>query len=151
MLRYRPASFKGKDLIRSWIEHLCQCTTGNPTVTRIHDPEKERLLPAIPKQEAEKHLSTLIHYFHMGQNLPLPWFPETAYCWLRAAPDDNPDKAEKAAEKAFAGDDFHLRGECSDDYIQRVYPELTPVFMEMISLSKEIMAPAFNCLQEEQP
>nr|WP_306800397.1 exodeoxyribonuclease V subunit gamma [Endozoicomonas sp. YOMI1] len=151
MLRYRPASFKGKDLIRSWIEHLCQCMTGNPTVTRIHDPEKERLLPVIPKQAAEQHLSTLIHYFHLGQNLPLPWFPETAYSWLRADPDDNPDKAEKAAEKAFAGDDFHLRGECSNDYIQRIYPELTPVFTEMTSLTREIMAPAFNCLQEEQP
>ncbi|MBO9479862.1 exodeoxyribonuclease V subunit gamma [Salinisphaera sp. G21_0] len=151
MLRYRPASFKGKDLIRSWIEHLCQCMTGNPIVTRIHDPEKERLLPVIPKQEAEQHLSTLIHYFQMGQNLPLPWFPETAYSWLKADPDDNPDKAEKAAEKAFAGDDFHVWGECSDDYIQRVYPELTPVFTEMTSLTREIMAPAFDCLLEEQP
>ncbi|WP_066013248.1 exodeoxyribonuclease V subunit gamma [Endozoicomonas atrinae] len=151
MLRYRPASFKGKDLIRGWIEHLCQCMTDNPEVTRIHDPEKERLLPVIPKQEAEQYLTTLVHYFHMGQNLPLPWFPETAYSWLKAAPDDNPDKAEKAAEKAFAGDDFHLRGECSDDYIQRVYPELTPVFTEMTSLTREILAPAFASLQEVQP
>ena len=151
MLRYRPAIFKGKDLIRSWIEHLCQCLTGNPTVTRIHDPEKECLIPVIPTQEAEQHLSTLIHFFHMGQNLPLPWFPETAYGWLRADPDEDPEKAEKAAEKAFAGDGFHVRGECSDDYIQRVYPELTPVFTEMTSLTRAIVAPAFDCLQEEQP
>ena len=123
----------------------------NPEVTRIHDPEKERLLPVIPKQEAEQYLATLVHYFHMGQNLPLPWFPETAYSWLKATPDENPDKAEKAAEKAFAGDDFHLRGECSDDYIQRAYPELTPVFTEMTSLTREILAPAFATLQEVQP
>ncbi len=150
MLRYRPATFKGKDLIRSWIEHLCLCMTENPEVTRIHDPEKERLLPVIPRQETEMHLATLIYYFHLGQNLPLPWFPETAYSWLNADPDDNTDKAEKAAEKAFSGDDFRLRGECNDDYIQRVYPELTPVFTEMTSLTQEILAPAFACLQEIQ-
>lgn len=151
MLRYRPASFKGKDLIRNWIEHLCLCMTESPEVTRIHDPEKERLLPVIPRQEAERHLATLIHYFHLGQSLPLPWFPETAYSWLNAGPADNPEKAEKAAKKAFIGDDFRLRGEYSDDYIHRVYPELAPVLTEMTSLTQEILTPAFTCLQEVQP
>lgn len=149
MLRYRPASFKGKDLITNWIEHLCQCMTKNPEVTRIHDPEKERLIPVIPKQEAEQYLTILIHHFHMGQNLPLPWFPETAYSWIKTAPDDNPEKAEKEAEKAFAGDHFH-RGERSDGYIQRVYPELTPIFTEMARLTKVILAPALTKLQEAQ-
>lgn len=151
LLRYRPASFKGKDLIRSWLEHLCQCLGDNPVPTCIYDLKQQWLLPVVPEAQAEQHLATLIHYYHLGQNLPLPWFAQTAYSWLSANPDEDPDKAEKAANKAFAGDGFYIGGENSDDYIQRIYPELEPVFTEMTSLTSHILAPACACLQEVTP
>ena len=149
LLRYRPANFKGKDLIKYWLEHLCQCLGNNPVPTYIYDPEQHWLLSVVPKAEAEQHLATLIHYYHLGQNLPLPWFAQTAYSWLSAGPD--PDKAAKAANKAFAGDGQRSLGESGDDYIQRVYPELEPVFTEMTSLTDHILAPAYASLQEALP
>ena len=151
LLRYRPARFKGKDLIKNWLEHLCQCLGDNPVPTYIYDPKQHWLLSVVPKAEAEQHLATLIHYYHLGQNLPLPWFAQTAYSWLTADPDKGPDEAAKAANKAFAGDGFHNEGESSDDYIQRVYPQLEPVFTEMTSLTRHILAPACACLQEVLP
>ncbi len=148
LLRYRPASFKGKDLIKNWLEHLCQCLGDQPRMTCIYDLKQHWLLPVVPKPRAEKYLATLISYYHLGQNLPLPWFAQTAYSWLSANPADDPGKAANAANKAFAGDGFHISGENSDDYIQRVYPELGPVFTEMTSLTGDILAPAWDCLQE---
>ena len=149
LLRYRPASFKGKDLIRNWLEHLCQCLGDNPVPTYIYDLKQHWFLPVVPAPEAEQYLATLIHHYHLGQNRPLPWFAQTAYSWLTADPD--PDKAAKAANKAFAGDGFRTKGESDDDYIQRVYPELEPVFTEMTSLTEHILAPACACLQEVLP
>ncbi|WP_067518298.1 exodeoxyribonuclease V subunit gamma [Endozoicomonas ascidiicola] len=148
LVRYRPSSFKGKDLIRHWIEHLCLCMTDNPVATVIFDPEKCRMLPVIAREQAEKHLVAIIYYFHQGHNLALPWFPQTAMSWLAADPDDNPDKAEKLALKTFAGDGFIVAGESNDEYIGRVYPELEPVMAEFCSLTELLMAPALSALQE---
>lgn len=148
MVRYRPARFKGKDLIRNWIEHLCLSMTNNPCITKIYDLENEWCLPVIAPDIAEQYLATLVHYYHLGQTRPLAWFPETAFCWLKANPDKEPDKAGQAAAKAFAGDGFYHMGENSDEYIQRVYPELTLSAMaEMTMLTPEILSPAFNHLQ----
>lgn len=148
MLRYRPARFKGKDLIKNWLEHLCQCLGDNPVPTHIYDLDHQRCLPVVNKPQARQHLATLIYYYHLGQNIPLPWFPQTAYSWLSADPNENPAAAIKTAVKTFAGDNFHTTGENSDDYIRRVYPELEPVLTEMISLTDLILAPAFACLEE---
>ena len=151
MVHYRPSAFKGKDLIKNWIEHLCLSMLENPVNTLMFDLNICRLFPPIDKEQAQHHLAQLIFHYQQGQNQPLPWFPQTAFSWLQAEPDEKPEKAASAAQKAFAGDGFHSVGENSDEYIQRVYPELEPVISDMIALTDEIMAPAFSALQEVQP
>ena len=153
MVRYRPSKLKGKDLIRYWIEHLCLCIMSaeqNDIVPKTHivDTEKCWRLPALSAESAVQYLTAVVSGFYLGQQKPLPWFTETAYQWIVAAVDNNADKAKAKALSTFEGDSFHIHGEGKDAYIQRAYPELEPVWDEMVALTEHFLKPATLHLQE---
>ena len=62
--------------------------------------------------------------------------------------DNNADKAKAKALSTFEGDSFHIHGEGKDAYIQRAYPELEPVWDEMVALTEHFLKPATLHLQE---
>ena len=45
-----------------------------------------------------QHLQILITGY-VGQHKPLPWFSETAYQWLAAAPEKDQEKATKSPHR----------------------------------------------------
>ncbi|MGI9277364.1 MAG: exodeoxyribonuclease V subunit gamma [Endozoicomonas sp.] len=136
LVRFRPARTKGRDIMLTWIEHLCYCASvPSPEFTLLYGLDNQILFNPVSQAEALEQLGNLIEHYHKGHNEPLAFFPETAYTWLTA--DD--EKATKAAIERFNGGFYP--GENSDAYIGRCYPLLEPVFDDMTRLSTDLMQP----------
>ncbi|OED41366.1 exodeoxyribonuclease V subunit gamma [Endozoicomonas sp. (ex Bugula neritina AB1)] len=148
MVRYRPTGMKGKDIINSWIEHLCNCASGYQQSTALLGTKEYFMFNPVTTKEAKGWLERLLYYFITGQNAPLPWFPQTAYSWVKADPLTNRDKAMKAALISFNGGfKDQPRAEKSDPYIARIYPELEPVMTEFDTIATELMTPALAAME----
>ena len=142
LLRYRPAKLKGKDILRSWIEHLCYCASvETPGTTQMLGLESGITYQPVNSEQATNLLSIFVKNYLEGLNTPLPLFPQTALAWLENSDDE--EKAEKEAFTAFEGG-YMRRGESEDAYIARIFPELLPVLNQLKDLSEILIKPALS-------
>ncbi len=149
IVRYRPASIKGKDIINSWIEHLCCCASGQQQDSWLFGLKENLKFSPVPANVAESCLKRLLYYFQQGQQMPLPWFPQTAYSWLNKGPESEPAKAMAEALRSFNGGyQNRPRAEKSDAYIARIYPELEAVMTEFTTITKDILLPALSAMEK---
>ena len=144
LVRYRPAKVKGKDLMLTWIEHLCLCVCSDqPAITHLLSLNAPMTYQIVEKEEALEQLQELVRYYQQGQKEPLSFFPETAWSWLTA----DEDKAESAARKAYEGG-YNHEGERRDAYMSRCYPTLEPTYNAMTELAQTFMQPMQPYLEE---
>lgn len=137
ILRWRPGNLSIYDGMALWIEHLIYCVVypqqqisqsraygRNDTVWRflMIEPKVANLL-----------LTDLVQGYEQGLNCPLLLPLKSAWSWLETAFDQESQSIThdatvitKAREKLMVSwqGGFNLQGE-SDDYYQRVVPELT--------------------------
>ena len=145
LVRFRPTKIKGKDILLTWIEHLCHCTCADtPSETYLLGLGNSMKFLVVSEEEAFNQLEAFMREYQNGQRQPLPLFVQTCWAWLQ---QDSEEKARKEAFSAFDGA-FKLRGEKQDAYIQRCHPELEPVFEAMIDLTEELMQPLCQYLEE---
>ncbi|MGI9278059.1 MAG: exodeoxyribonuclease V subunit gamma [Endozoicomonas sp.] len=143
LVRFRPAKIKAKDLLSAWIEHLCYCASHpSPGVTILIGQDKQVTFETVSATAALDELNQLATHFSKGQDYPQPYFPDTAFAWLKEA-DKGLDKAETKALKTFYGDDWSP-GESADPYIRRIYPELEPTMQRFQALAQLILSPALQ-------
>ena len=99
-------------------------------------------------------LAALVSLWAQGMKRPLPFFPKTAWEWLKAIEKD-PDKPEGADKAAF--DCFHTsgygnqkrRGEGQDPYVARCFPELDDAVLgQLQALAREHLTPLLTTLEE---
>ncbi len=105
LLVIKPGSFNGKDLLLGWIQHLCLSLSDAPGDTLLFDAKQSLRLARLPADEARPKLAALVALWMQGMKRPLPFFPSTAWDWLKAIEKDpeKPEAADKAALTRFNG------------------------------------------------
>ena len=147
LISYRPASCKGKDLMRLWIKHLVLLLVRPPGVapcTCHLDNEKYTLLGEVDSPEQE--LTRLIELFHEGQRFPLPFFPETSLAWASASASAPADKKRKKAELAW-NDNWFRPGESRDPAYVLVHADRDPLNDRFAALA-QIFTPILAAKEE---
>ena len=76
---------KGKDRLKSWVNHLFASAFGKSGVeTRFYSSEKKPLcLEPLPSELAREIISHLIGLFRRGMQEPLAFFPESSYAYAK--------------------------------------------------------------------
>ncbi len=146
----KPGNFNGKDLLLGWVQHLCLCLSDTPGDTLLLDAKQSWRLPVLPADEARPKLAALVSLWEQGMKRPLPFFPMTAWDWLKAIEkaQDKPDAADKAALTRFNGG-YMAIGEGQDPYVARCFPELNEVVMSQLqALAREHLSPLLHTLEE---
>ncbi|QXW29263.1 exodeoxyribonuclease V subunit gamma [Aeromonas sanarellii] len=148
----KPGSFNGKDLLLAWIQHLCLSLSCAPGDTLLFDAKQSLRLPRLAADEARPKLAALVALWTQGMKRPLPFFPSTAWEWLKAIEQDpdKPDAADKAALARFNGG-YMVTGEGQDVYVARCFPELDDeVLAQLQGLAREHLTPLHQALEELQ-
>lgn len=148
----KPGSFNGKDLLLAWIQHLCLSLSCAPGDTLLFDAKQSLRLPRLAADEARPKLAALVALWTQGMKRPLPFFPNTAWEWLKAIlqDPDKPDAADKAALARFNGG-YMVTGEGQDLYVARCFPELDDeVLAQLQGLAREHLTPLHQALEELQ-
>ncbi len=148
----KPGSFNGKDLLLAWIQHLCLSLSSAPGDTLLFDAKQSLRLPRLAADEARPRLAALVALWTQGMKRPLPFFPSTAWEWLRAIEKDpaKPEEADKAALARFNGG-YMVTGEGQDVYVARCFPELDDeVLAQLQGLAREHLTPLHQALEELQ-
>ncbi len=80
-------------------------------------------MPKLSADEARPKLAALVACWAQGMKRPLPFFPNTAWDWLKAIEKDpdKPEAADKAALTRFNGG-WMINGEGQDVYVARCFP-----------------------------
>lgn len=139
LLVIKPGSFNGKDLLLGWIQHLCLSLSDAPGDTLLFDAKQSLRLPRLPADEARPRLAALVALWTQGMKRPLPFFPSTAWEWIKEIEKDpeKPEAADKAALARFNGG-YMVTGEGQDVYVARCFPELDDeVLAQLQALARE--------------
>ncbi|MGU5582240.1 exodeoxyribonuclease V subunit gamma [Aeromonas hydrophila] len=152
LLVIKPGSFNGKDLLLGWIQHLCLALSDAPGDTLLFDAKQSLRLARLPADEARPKLAALVALWMQGMKRPLPFFPSTAWDWLKAIEKDpeKPEAADKAALTRF-NSGYMAKGEGEDAYVARCFPELDEaVLAQLQALAREHLTPLLKSLEELQ-
>ncbi len=152
LLVIKPGSFNGKDLLLGWIQHLCLSLSDAPGDTLLFDAKQSLRLPRLAADEARPKLAALVALWMQGMKRPLPFFPSTAWEWLKGIEKDpeKPEAADKAALARFNGG-YMVTGEGQDVYVARCFPELDDeVLAQLQALAREHLTPLIKALEELQ-
>ncbi|HHQ4448868.1 TPA: exodeoxyribonuclease V subunit gamma, partial [Aeromonas hydrophila] len=149
LLVVKPGSFNGKDLLLGWIQHLCLSLSDAPGDTLLFDAKQSLRLARLPADEARPKLAALVALWMQGMKRPLPFFPSTAWDWLKAIEKDpeKPEAADKAALTRFNGG-WMINGEGQDVYVARCFPELDEaVLAQLQTLAREHLTPLLTTME----
>lgn len=138
-VEHRFARVKATDELKIWIRHLalqCAARPGDPRVSVYiglkEDSVRVVRFGEIGAAEAGKRLTALVTLYHLGQTMPLCFFPTTSFAYAnaknKAKPEDDAT-AERAARAAFFGGGFKNAPapESADRYVERVLAGRDPV------------------------
>ena len=156
---FRSGKMRPQDILQSWIHHLCLSCMGHEYKTSILCMDKQVELPPLPSKVAFELLSELVEGYIQGMCAPLAFFPRTSFDGLMAGYDKKmnsfetnksplPDKVLTKMETTFAGG-YSSKGEASNSYISRVWPEFTEELAEdAYSNGLKYLAPAIAVMQD---
>ncbi len=136
-VEHRFASIKPTDELKIWIRHLALQYAARPGDPRVSvyiglkdDDASVVRFNEIGAATAGARLTDLVNLYHLGQTLPLCFFPRTSYAYAKskAKPEDDA-AAERAARAAFFGASFKNapEPESADRYVERVLAGRDPI------------------------
>lgn len=132
LLVARPASLKGKDLLRGWILHVLAAVArhtgqeGLPARTRVLGKDKECVLQPLTATVAEAALATLLRGFQRGQTEPLPFF-EHASAEFAKLHEKGLEAALAAARRKFAATENGFSGDLDDAAVRLCHRDRDPL------------------------
>jgi len=125
LLCYYPVNaanrYKGKQFLEAWIQHLVLniCAkqaefTTLPCQTEVYFLDEFYYFEAISVDEAEYQLNKLLNYYQQGLQQPLPFFPNSAYAYIKQCQEKNkhgekkksPEQALRAVNQTWLNDKF---------------------------------------------
>jgi exodeoxyribonuclease V gamma subunit len=124
LLRYRPGTLKGPDILALWLEHLAWCAgegDGDKRSTLHGTKEQFTITKTLEPAEAQAHLARYLQWYREGLQRPLPLLPGASYAWMRAVSQGGRADPSNAAFNAWNGNDFSgIPGDKDDGYVQLV-------------------------------
>jgi exodeoxyribonuclease V gamma subunit len=136
-VEHRFASVKATDELKIWIRHLalqCAAGPGDPRVSLyigLKDDGAARVhFGELSPDKARGILAALIARYHLGQTLPLCFFPASSFAYAKAKHAGKDDAAaEGAARTVFLGGGYSkgARPESDDPYVEKVLAGSDPV------------------------
>jgi len=128
LLRYRPGTLRGQDILALWLEHLVWCASGEPgeKCSLLHGRDGGfALRKTVTPKQAQEHLVRCLDWYWEGVHRPLPVFPKASYTCAQALQDEKPDPLA-AAWRDWDGNGFlRIPGDKDDPYVQLVSRGLT--------------------------
>lgn len=131
---YRSGNIRSQDMLALWIDHLCQCASGEMACAYFVGREKSICLEPVEQTEALELLQFYVSEYIKGLNSPLAFFPKTAFEGISACKGrhndqgiyDDLDFLESVNNKmrsVFHGG-FNCTGEKENIYISRVWENI---------------------------
>ncbi len=136
-VEHRFAGIKATDELKIWIRHLALQYAARPGDPRVSvyiglkdDDASVVRFNEVGAAAAAARLTELVSLYHLGQTLPLCFFPRTSFAYTKskAKPEDDA-AAERAARAAFFGASFKNapEPESADRYVERVLAGRDPI------------------------
>jgi exodeoxyribonuclease V gamma subunit len=142
LLRYRCAGVKAKDRLDLWIDHLLlqnEDVAGYPNRSVLL--AKDAGWSFRPVVNAGEILGQLLSYYWEGLQVPLPFFPQSAYAFAqRRRQGKKEEDALHGARRTWEGD-HQSRGEIDDAYYQLNWGKVDALGVRFTTLALAIFGP----------
>ena len=111
---WRSGRKRTKDMLATWIRHLCLCAISPANVPKRSTFVFTNVTAAFREvSDPLVHLQALLELRHSGLMQPQPFFPDTSYAFAAARADDEVLAMQKADSAWFGGS--YSRGESNSD------------------------------------
>ncbi|PCS23641.1 exodeoxyribonuclease V subunit gamma [Candidatus Enterovibrio escicola] len=147
---YRSGKVRVSDRLATWIDHLCQCTSGEGLETRFFGVDYDIIFAPISPEEALRGLACYLEGYFEGIERPYPYLPNTAMVGLQACIDKKGhwasdeaarDKVRQKMRSVYEGKFLQI-GERENPYVARVWPEASNTLLdEMFNISTQVLLP----------
>lgn len=135
-------AFSARDKIAAWLNHLllnCLQPDGVTPQTTLTDHSGSVTLPTLGKATAESLLRPWLHYWVLGRQQPLPFFPRSSLAAAEALlAKAEPEQARHKAMQKWQPAHETARGESQQPDIQLAFrhrqPLNDPLFLELATL-----------------
>ena len=149
LVLWRAGKVKGNNVLHLWLTWLALCANGSVAKPQRAyfigvDDKAPFSIEAIGMAEAKTQLAVFIHYWRLGQQQVLHFYPKTAFEWLSVQDEA---KAWVKAQNAFYGSYF-AKGEGDEPHIRRVCPDLQQHLSAFSEVSNALFGPLLDRLGE---
>jgi exodeoxyribonuclease V gamma subunit len=124
LLRWRPSSLKGADILGLWLAHLAWCASGAPGDKRSahHGSDGSFVITrTLAPEAAHKALADYLALYWEGVHQPLPVLPKASYTYAVKCHTGGKGDPMTAAGNGWQGSSFNgIPGDKDDPYIQFV-------------------------------
>lgn len=143
LLRYRCARAGSSDYVAAWLDHLCLNALAPAGVARqtVH-VARDRVFCFLPVADPMPLLAAWLAHYRRGLAAPLPFYPRTAWTWVREGPAKgrqqwlgNRERPGEAADPWWA---LALRGEAE------------PLGAAFVVTAQDLLEPLLAHLHEPQ-
>ncbi len=144
--------------ISPWVKHLAGCAQGLTLTSYLVAPDGSAELKPVDRPTAQKWLDKIIEHWWIGQHQPLPVTAKSALAYLAVSlssdREEEQQKAQNAARKAYQGDGYNYLGELGygdGAYLKRCYPDFETLWNaqdnKFEALARELYAPLVEALR----
>ncbi|AGA91057.1 exodeoxyribonuclease V, gamma subunit [Thioflavicoccus mobilis 8321] len=124
LLRWRPGTMRGADLLGLWLAHLAWCAAGGPGERRsaLHTlGEGVAIEAALPPAEARAALARYLDWYWEGLHRPLLALPRASWAFALARHRGGRGDPLNAARSAWLGSDYQgIPGDRHDPHVALV-------------------------------
>ena len=128
LLRWKPSSLKGVDILGLWLAHLAWCASGEPgdKCSILYTSKESFVIQLTPKPEvARLALEHYLGWYWQGVHQPLLVLPQASYAYTKGK-QDGKSEPMKDARNQWNGINFRdIAGDKDDPYVQLVMRGVT--------------------------
>jgi exodeoxyribonuclease V gamma subunit len=137
-------------MIKHWIHHLLLNALGPAEVAPVTQLlEGSRRGQYRPVEHAMTHLQTLIQCYRQGLQIPLGFFPATAWRYLEKLAQGDEEKARKTAQQRWFGNRYQA-GDVDKAYQRLLLPDRPALDERFFHTSREILQPLMEHLEWQE-
>jgi exodeoxyribonuclease V gamma subunit len=142
LVHYRCANLNIRDRIRAWVEHLARSAADNRTRFKTILIGKDDIISWEPVATAPDLLADLCQLYWQGLHEPIPFFPQSAFEYVKAEREGRANPLNKARAKWNGG--YDIEGEKDKPEIQRLLAVDDPLDEQFVALAKRVWDPLFK-------
>ena len=147
---YRFGKINPSDYLQLWLQHLLLNITAPTNVKPVSHwlgIDQEVILQPLTPPQAQEYITILLNLYWQGLTQPLAFFPKSAFAYQEALRNKKSrTPPEIKAQQAWQGSDL-FPGEAHDAYYQLAFRGREPLDETFIALSKIILNPLYEHLE----